>query len=184
MITVFGISGKKTVGKDTLAKLMIDNADVVGCRVGFADALKEEVAKAVGKTPQFIETNKSQFRGILQWWGTDFRRYYEGDRYWVDKVIVKIDEKIRQGCKLIIIPDVRFLSEAEALQDLGASLIRVARPIVSVDNHSSEMELDGYNFWNHIVLNSGSLMHLEDEARKILKHSNIPLKQLSQTTIT
>ena len=184
MITVFGISGKKTVGKDTLAKLMIDNADVVGCRVGFADALKEEVAKAVGKTPQFIEANKTQFRGILQWWGTDFRRHYEGGRYWVDKVIVKIDEKIRQGYKLIIIPDVRFLSEADSLRELGAHLVRVARPIVSSDSHSSETELDNYEQWNHIVLNSGSLMHLEEEARKILKSSNIPVKQLSQTTIT
>ena len=176
MITVIGISGKKTTGKDTLCQLMLKNAAVKGCRVGFADALKEEVAKAVGKTPQFIEANKAQFRGILQWWGTDYRRYYEGENYWVNQALIKIDQKVRQGFQLIIIPDVRFLSEAESLRELGAHLIRVSRPIISDDTHSSETELDSYDKFNHIVLNSGSLSLLEEEARLLLSSCNIPLK--------
>lgn len=183
MITIIGISGKKLSGKDTLCKALLDNADVKGLRIGFADALKEEVSRACNVSKSHIEQHKSRFRPILQWWGTDYRRHYNGPEYWVDQALIKIDTACNDGYELIIIPDVRFLSEAKPLYDLGAHLIRVARPNTTEDNHPSETELDNYKHFHYTVLNRGTIMDLEKEARTILKQVNIPLKEFSTTTI-
>lgn len=176
MITVIGISGKKLTGKDTLCEALLNQANVQGTRIGFADALKEEVAKACEVTMPFINANKQQFRPILQWWGTDFRRHYKGDLYWVEQAFLKINAAIKQGKQLIIIPDVRFISEAEPLRSLGAHLIRMARPIEFDDNHPSETELDSYKHFHQIVLNNGTIGDLNKQAHALLTKLNIPIK--------
>lgn len=174
--TIIGISGKKLSGKDTLCELIQKHADVKSCRVAFADAVKEEVAKACNVTVCKVNTNKERFRPILQWWGTDFRRYYHGDNYWIIKAFLTITEHVRQGAELVIIPDVRFLSEVEALREAKAHLIRISRPITSTDTHASETELDSYTDFDEIVLNKGLIFDLENEAKDILRKLKLPIK--------
>lgn len=180
MITIIGISGKKQAGKDTLCDLLIKAADAKGTRIAFADALKEEVARACGVTVEFINANKEMFRPILQWWGTDFRRKLKGETYWVDKAIVKISQAIKSGKDLIIIPDVRFRSEALTLLDLGAHVIRVSRPEQAGDTHASETELDNFESFHHIILNTGTIEDLKPEVQAILKFCRVKQK-LSKT---
>jgi hypothetical protein len=46
-----------------------------------------------------------------------------------------------------IITDVRFPNEAKAIKDRGGIIIRVDRPFVKpINNHSSEIALDEWNF--------------------------------------
>jgi hypothetical protein len=180
MITIIGISGKKQAGKDTLCELLLNAADAKGTRIAFADALKEEVAKACGVTVEFINENKEMFRPILQWWGTDFRRKLNGENYWVEKAIVKIHQAVKSGKDLIIIPDVRFRSEALTLLDLGAHVIRVSRPEQTGDTHASETELDNFESFHHIILNTGTIEDLKPEVQSILKLCRVKQK-LSKT---
>src|SRR6185369_9164711 len=112
MLTVIGISGKKQSGKDTLAKHIANLSTLPVTRLAFADALKEEVAKACGVAVQFVELNKEDFRPMLQWWGTDFRRKFNGDNYWVNKLLLKLNEYGNDKPEIVVIPDVRFQSEA------------------------------------------------------------------------
>ena len=78
---IIGISGKKRSGKDTVYQLIRKDiayrGNVFIARAAFGDDIKEEVAKATGKSLAHIEENKERFRPILQWWGADFRRHYE-----------------------------------------------------------------------------------------------------------
>lgn len=175
-VFVIGISGKKLSGKDTLCNLLLKHATVKGVRIGFADALKEEVARACGVTVDHINLEKARYRSILQWWGTDFRRHFKGEDYWVMKAMEKINKAVCEGKQLIILPDVRFKSEAEPLNYLGASLVRVSRPEMIPDSHPSETELDTYNKFHDIILNSGTLSHLEEEAVRLLNKLHIPNK--------
>lgn len=176
MTHIIGISGKKQAGKDELCKALLKHAAVRGIRIAFADAVKEEVAKACGVTVTFVNTNKERFRPILQWWGTDFRRYYAGDNYWVEKAFEKITNAAMLGHKLIVIPDVRFISEADPLLNGGAYLVRVSRPLQVEDTHISEIELDAYPDFHSVVLNRGTISDLEVEAINILKKLNLPIQ--------
>lgn len=136
---LIGITGRKRSGKDTVADMIIKQlAPKVVIKIGFADALKEEVAKATGKSRDFIETNKSHFRLILQGWGTDFRRELDGKNYWINKLGVKI--LALENVDMVIVPDVRFLNEAQFINEAGGMVIGVTRAGLIPDNHPSEQE--------------------------------------------
>lgn len=173
---IVGISGKKLSGKDTLCQFISEASVLPVYRIGFADALKEEVSRATGMTLTAIECNKARFRGLLQAWGTDFRRHFFGDNYWVDKVYVQLNS-LPDNC-IAVIPDVRFLSEAESIKRIGGLLVRVDRKMEhSVkDLHSSEIELDGYNGFDERVSNHDSLADYHLRALELMKKLNIKTK--------
>lgn len=164
---IIGISGKKYSGKTTLAKVIAEcKSDTV--IINFADALKEEVAKACDVTVEFIEANKKDFRTILQWWGTDFRRKFNKDNYWLARWIQKC-KNLTPEPKLVIAADVRFKNEADLVKQLGGYLVRVERITNVIDNHPSETELDDYKF-DLVVTNNGTLEELrETVVTKIIK---------------
>lgn len=166
---LIGISGKKLAGKDALCSALSRQYGAKCKRIAFADALKHEVSIACNVSLGFIETHKAQFRPVLQWWGTDFKRYFHGDNYWVQQTLAQLVEEYRNGLELAVIPDVRFKSEAAVIKELGGMLIRIARPTQMIDNHISETDLDDYKGFDHIVINNGTLDDLDHEAVVILQ---------------
>lgn len=143
---ILGISGKKKVGKDTLAIIIKQHTSLKVERIGFADALKLEVAQACHVPVKEIEQQKDLYRTILQWWGTEFRRGQD-DSYWVKKFLERCNVSTAD---LIIVPDVRFQNEYDIMKKLGAPIIRVTRSQYVSDFHRSETELDTALFdYNH-----------------------------------
>lgn len=66
-----------------------------------------------------------------------------------------------------IIPDTRFQNEVEAIKTRGGIVIRVERPTIPASNHPSEMALDAYKGFDHIVYNHGSLEDLFNKVKSI-----------------
>ena len=60
----------------------------------------------------------------------------------------------------IIIADVRFPNEAEAIKARGGKLIRIERPGAGAGNHISETALDDYTGWDIVIDNVGTLEDL------------------------
>lgn len=179
---IISISGKKRSGKDTVASfiqewLILNKYSRPVFKRAWADALKEEVAIAFGVTVQFIEEHKEEFRAILQWWGTDSRRKFKGDRYWIDKMCKNLQELPRKS--LVIIPDTRFPNEIEAVNLAEGFTIRVVRdfPVTlkPVDLHVSETALDNYQHWSIVINNNGSL---ESTRAKMFEYMNLIFKNL------
>lgn len=158
---ILGIAGKKESGKTTLASL-IKEAYSDAVIVNFADALKEEVAKACGITVDFLETHKKDFRPLLQWWGTGFRRKFDGDYYWINRWWERI-HSISPRPKLVITADVRFKNEADQIRKLKEPVIRINRTMHREDSHASEIELDDYQF-DLVIQNDGTL----DDLRRVV----------------
>ncbi len=83
---------------------------------------------------------------MLQFWGTDYRRKFYGEDYWIKKLAknLKVGENY-------IIPDTRFINEYEFLKKMQGIYVSVKRYIgdmLYVDptrdsRHISETELDG-----------------------------------------
>jgi len=95
-------------------------------------------------------------RRILQWWGTEYRRAQDPD-YWTKAWEAALAELPDRSAHLLV-DDVRFHNEVDAVQRNGGVLIRVERPgFNGANDHSSENSLDDFNDWNMILLNDGSL---------------------------
>lgn len=72
-----------------------------------------------------------------------------------------------------IITDTRFPNEAEAIKKVGGIIIRVERPGVKpINNHPSEVGLDGYDF-DYVITNDGTLEDLVDMVREVLRQAKI-----------
>lgn len=193
-LPIIGISGKKQSGKNTVGEIIQKLTPVPNCEEksffrlrAFADALKQEVAKATGHTIAAINDNKEIFRPILQWWGTEFRKKFQKNpKYWIDTLAWSVINNRVNGYS-VIITDVRFSEEAEYVKDCGGVLLRVKRTPSdeefehfgkfgrkAVDKHSSETALDDYPF-NYIIDNNGTLEELEEEVKKFVKEIGVLL---------
>ena len=167
---VIGISGKKQAGKDTLAnyaKVLLGDVEICS----FADALKECCISIMGLShdscygsdndknmptqylwenlPTIITNKYGKIRGfmsareILQIFGTDIMRNMFSQKIWVDATLRRINNI---ECSFVVIPDVRFVSEVNAIMGLeNGYLIRLTRKVFE-DSHPSETELDDFDF--------------------------------------
>lgn len=155
---LIGLHGRKQAGKDTVfrrtAHLMRDVVDVQ--RVSFADLLYESAAAALGVSVDFLQTYKTDpdvvvsvmgsggiytelpIRGYLQRYGTEAHRDVFGPNFWVDAV------DLEHAGRIVMVTDVRFPNEAEAVRRAGGSVWRVIGPAEvedAGDGHASETPL-------------------------------------------
>ncbi len=110
-------------------------------------------------------------RRILQWWGTEYRRAQDPD-YWTKAWEAALTELPDRNAH-ILVDDVRFHNEVDAVQRNGGVLIRVERPgFNGANDHSSENSLDDFNGWNMILRNNDSLeqflLQVEDKVLTLL----------------
>ena len=163
---IIGISGKKRSGKDTIYELIRGLNGIRPRRAAFGDQIKEEVAGVTGVDVDHIEEHKERFRPMLQWWGTDFRRHYNGESYWLDKMQSKM-QAIR-GREVLVITDVRYPNEAELVKKAGGIMIRVERETGLEDTHSSENLLDNFEGFDYRLNNNGTLFDLGEKVARIV----------------
>lgn len=124
---------------------------------------------------------KEQFRRLLQWWGTEYRRKQCDESYWLDALQKWIEQVIELHPKvklLIWIPDNRFPNEQHFLEGIGAYTIRVNRTVSTTPaitaNHPSETSLDNYRNFSEIIDNNkiklGTLRNISWDAFKSAVH--------------
>ena len=180
---IIGVSGKIGSGKDTFAELLAEQLVGKVERHALADKLRliTEIVSGVKMTTTH-EINKpfcneirnytqdqkniviKQFNKTigetLQLVGTDlFRDNYDTD-IWVKSFFnEELDEKLNNG-KIIVVPDVRFINEADYIIQEGGYLIRLEGDPMGVRenslrdlNHISETNLDGYTKFDKVIYN-------------------------------
>jgi|8_EtaG_2_1085327.scaffolds.fasta_scaffold09693_3 hypothetical protein len=177
---VIGVSGKKRSGKDTVGGMVIDllhnrRSPLPARRVAFADELKREVSEVTGVSLAEIEMDKDRWRPMLQWWGVEFRRYYNGEDYWIRQMRLNLcaNADDEDGSMFSVITDVRLKNEADYIRDHGGFLIRVNRETSNDDSHSSETELDDYNRFHRVIENNGSLDDLREKVQEVMDSMRI-----------
>lgn len=175
---IIAISGHKQSGKDTVCDILksLIKPPARCYRIGFADKLKEEVAANLGISVAYLESHKPNFRLILQGYGSDYKRDLISKDYWVIKLVEKLrDLPETKHNSYVIVPDVRFLNEANTLRNLSAIFIRVKRDISDeqYDAHISENELNLIS--SHIIINNNST--LEELKTKVTEIFNNIIKK-------
>jgi hypothetical protein len=142
---IIGLIGFKQVGKSTAAKYLAEHgfarinmkdALVAELRKNFPDLLRELSQAYHMDVDKLFENKPPAMRALMQNYGTEVRRS-DKDSYWTDKW----KEAASYEGDNIVVDDVRFINEAEAVRSRGGILIRLVRPdITSGGTHSSETE--------------------------------------------
>jgi len=173
-IEIIGVSGYARSGKDTIAEKLKEIGYVRG---SFADALREALYRL---NPVISETGKPladmvdelgwddtkaypEVRGQLQRIGTEVGRDMFGENFWVDYLI----DNMPDGSK-VVIPDVRFPNEADAILKMGGQLWRVERNGVgAINSHVSDSALDDYPF-DTVIFNNDTIEHLYSQVDDLM----------------
>ena len=169
---IIGLSGYAQSGKDTIAEYLINNHGFT--KVAFADPIREALYELdpivtvlngvqVTVKPAIdlygwdeAKTIFPEIRRLIQRFGTEVGREMWNENFWVKRAF----DKIRKINGDVVVTDVRFTNEADAITILSGKLWRVVRNGVGpVNPHSSEVALDNFNF-NATIDNNGSLKDL------------------------
>lgn len=158
-----GIAGFAGSGKDTLAEQMVKKLGF--SRGSFADTVRNVLYATnpvVGFTvvPTFLQDavnylgwEKAKYsypevRGLLQRLGTEGGRNHISDSVWVDALFNS------PHAARLVIPDVRFPNEAEAIKKRGGIIVRVNRDgYEPINSHVSETAYSGQDF---VLYNDGT----------------------------
>jgi hypothetical protein len=166
---IIGLSGYAQSGKDSTAELLCLNYKYK--RQAFADPMRHALMiinpklDSITRLSEYVDDygwdmakKNPEVRRLLQVLGTDFGRKMLGEDVWVKMIMDKLNYEDR-----VVISDVRFPNEAEAIRKLGGSVWRINRRNHSaVNGHPSEHAMDNYMF-NHVIYNDGTLDDLSDE---------------------
>lgn len=167
---IIGFGHQMQVGKDTAGDLLCRQ---YGFRTyKFADCLKDVTCRVFGwdraqLEEQDFKSETDRFwditpRRALQLIGTDAMRNHVRPDIWV-KALERQLQTYYAGNN-IVITDVRFPNEADAILRWGGKVIRIDRPDFSSDDpegHASETALLPYERWSGVINNDGSIIELE-----------------------
>lgn len=199
-VEIFSLVGKIGTGKNYVAEnillpMLPEKNTVV---LSFADHFKVDTINKDGlKYEEVFHDKTEKSRLALQKRGTEEGRNVYGADIWVNVLKTWIRILNERGVERVIIGDVRFTNEAEAIKKLGGYLIRINAPernrkkllqetkgnaetYDQISNHISETELDNYKKYD-LVLNNDNNNNIFNEVRDFIK--TMQLRNKSQLVI-
>jgi cytidylate kinase len=160
---IIGLSGYAQTGKDTVAQHLVEKYGYT--RIAFADPIREalyaldplisdypalpgvSLSWIVDKAGwESVKQESPMVRKMLQRMGTEVGRELFGQNFWVDQAMKKASQS-----ELVVIADVRFPNEYDAIINAGGQVWRINKLINQpVNGHASEVALDEHIFDWHI----------------------------------
>lgn len=169
LIGIVGIAGS---GKTLVARHLVRRHGYT--RMRFADPLKRMLQEGLGLTDDEVDGDKKStpnpvFAGktpryLMQTLGTEWGRKKVSPDLWVN--IWKRDAG-RAGPN-VVVDDLRFPNEADAIRSLGGTIWRVWRPGVHAMSHASEIAQAEISE-DHLISNSTSISALLSSVEHLIR---------------
>lgn len=179
---IYAFSGKKQSGKTTASAYLQEKLNAT--RINFKDALLvelqvkfpelfRELIKIYDQTAydgwgwtarRLLNEKPPLVRALMQNYGTNVCRERNPD-HWVDEW----RKTVAQTVGTIVVDDVRFLNEAQAIRENGGTIIRIIREgLKSDDKHVSEQEMNSIEVDYTIRCAEGDLNCVYDKLDEIV----------------
>lgn len=191
---ILGLSGAAGAGKDTFGYVLRDEFDFY--KTAYADRLREALYTlnplvvcnsdqygphdgpiAYRRLASVIDEQgwegykdghySGEIRRLIQLMGTEVGRGIAGKNVWVDATFrdMPVD-------KSVVVTDVRFPNEAQAIVDRGGYIVKIIRP--GVDNrahaHPSETSMNDWQFDFEITNNARTISEYEEHVRAFMDY--------------
>ncbi len=180
---IVAFTGKKGSGKDTAAEVLFDTGNWE--HINFADNLKMICRVAYGLTYTEVysvhlkqkELNRWPFKSprfLLQEIAQLWRDKYP--EIWVMSWLRAVKDS---GVRRIVVTDLRYPNEVEALRSWGALIIMIHRPSIVDDEfsgHQSESHFDKMDA-DMDILNDGSIEDLHEKVKTALYSRRFRIQQ-------
>jgi hypothetical protein len=196
---VIGLGHYSRTGKDTTANYLIDclseyQSNLKVLKRSLAWKLKQICFELYGwagiKPPEHYETKEGEkdrdiklpllnnMTPVEVWvaFGTKAVRNNVYDRTWLDYLLLT-DHK----CDILVIPDVRFPNEADAIKETGGLAIKVVRPGFGPRKTVADRALMGYDGWDYVIGAEGTMASLQCWASKFAHYLATGMNKPSQT---
>ena len=164
---IVGLAGRKRVGKDSIADILIYEYGFVSDSFAapFRDFVSQAIccdfADVVDKEAPIDWLGGKSRRELMQLLGTAWGRKMIHADIWINALRQRIAKYPASHTCPLVITDIRFEDEAQAVRDMGGWVVHVRRPqLPYTDMHESESDLQIYKM-DGIVYNDGDLPALE-----------------------
>jgi len=169
MSLIIGLGHKAQVGKDTIGEYLVKSHGFQ--RLAFADNLKDGAREIFGFDEDQLYGDLKEVvdeywgftpRWALQMFGTDAMKPVFGEDIWV-RSLGRLAMRYAGSGIPVVITDLRFHEEAEAIKTWGGFVVKVSRPsreVIATSQHRSETALDDFKNWDLIVNNIGTIPEL------------------------
>lgn len=159
-LSKYGYSDEDCEYKLTLSQAWVSEAtEIISEETGVPAKLVEQVLKTFN--------NETTVRDVLQKIGTEIIRNYNPQWH-----VTKLTENIKNSnAPIVVVDDIRFPNEREAVENLGGTVFFIVRPdlTIPISNHSSETSLRWQDFTSsHIIINCYSKEVLFSEFDEML----------------
>lgn len=180
---IIGVLGKKRSGKDTTGDYLVANHNFT--KYSFANPIKRGAMELFGFTEEQVFGDSKDVidptwgitpRLVLQIMGTEIFQYdmpkhipelqVFGRSFWVKR----FEQWYQKNKDLdVVICDVRFQHEVDAILEIGGYVLSVQREgLVTGDEHASEKEMDLIKGVNYSMLNNGTLDDLYEKINYLI----------------
>lgn len=171
---IIGVAGPARSGKNEIAKYL--QKYHAFHEDSFAAPIREACIRILGlsgldeldevkQTPHVLLGGKTP-REFMQVMGTEFGRQMIWDDIWVQSCIQRCEKFQR-----VVISDVRFDNEAEAIREKGGFIIRVDRPDVRIEqsSHASESGINK-TYINYEIVNDSTFGDLYRQIEQTIRY--------------
>jgi len=170
---IIAFGHRSRMGKDTCATLLhsmlkTERGKLKVKTIGFASKLKaicHDLYKFAGvKNEQHYENHPEDRLIILPYFGTDVvqvwidfgnkvREY--APNTWIDNTLTP-----DYDCDVLLVKDLRFHNEADAIKDRGGWVYKVHNPRVPYRDSPADAQLESYEGWDDVLMNDKDMQNL------------------------
>ena len=169
---IVGLAGRKRVGKDSIADILMHEYGFGSD--SFATPIRDFVY-GLTEGPDRVESGDRKEdliswlgcsrRELMQTLGTEWGRKMIHPDIWINALRHRIAKYPASHTCPLVITDIRFEDEAQAVRDMGGWVVHVRRPgLPQTDTHESEADLQIQKV-DGLIYNDGDLTALESTVR-------------------